>query len=314
MPATTMQATFDHHTTNYGGGEQVANDRLQKWCSRRSAARLGGQAQAGRETPLDEAIIEIHTAKQARNLRKASGDDGISPQVPRTLSRHTAQEIAAAANHRLASDDLLPTTWRTARLTKLPKGSATRQVKQQCPIAAQSLVVKATAPAPLSTNAEDLNPRHTNSYAFQAGGDIATALMPLLTIEKCHAHNDAQVWVAKLTSRTRTTRSTTTSSSSTRSPAVEHAVEQRERSPSPDSYRALRPASSGRPWSAAAANGDKEACRAQSRYRPTSTSTWTRRSCPRRRSGRSSALGLPSPGCDAGTFAPTRCPDAHAGL
>lgn len=85
LPFTTRKVVFDHDASNYGGVGEIANARLQKWCSRRRAARPDNQA--GHRAALDAPTIETHLAKQARNLRKACSDDGISPQEQRRSLR-----------------------------------------------------------------------------------------------------------------------------------------------------------------------------------------------------------------------------------
>lgn len=167
MPTTTRQAVLSHYSTNYGGGEEVAQELLRRWTSRRNAARLDGQA--GNKVRVFAITMELHMTKQAKNLRKASGDDGISPEVLQTLGKLTAHELADATNQWAASDDLVPPSWLTTRLTMLPKGRAKRHVKQQRPIGVQSLTAKATASARLSTYGEDLKPRHTNTRTHIPG-------------------------------------------------------------------------------------------------------------------------------------------------
>lgn len=86
----------------------------------------------------------------------------------------------------------------TTVVALVPAHNATEGLRET-PGGLQSLVVEATPSALLSTYAEELKPRHTNSYAYQVAGDVGIALMPLiLSIEKCNEYNDAQVWIAKL--------------------------------------------------------------------------------------------------------------------
>lgn len=88
LPVTTRKAVHDHDASNYGGGEDIANERLQRWCSRRRAARLDNNT--GRRTALDASTIETLLTNQARYLRKACRDNVTSSQILCTLGKHSA--------------------------------------------------------------------------------------------------------------------------------------------------------------------------------------------------------------------------------
>lgn len=96
-------------------------------------------------SPSTHTHTHRETGKELAQRQWRRRDLPTSP--PHLGQAHTAQELAGAANRWIAKRGLLPTTWRTARLTMPPKGSAKRQVRRQRPSGAQSFDIEATASA-----------------------------------------------------------------------------------------------------------------------------------------------------------------------
>lgn len=187
LPATTRKAG-----SYCGGGEEVTNERLQRWCSRRRAAQLDNLAGPG--TKLDASTIETRLATQARTpsqgMRRRRD---LATDPPHTGQTHSAGvcRLHQPLDRRLVAHNMENSLAHNAteEQHKVPGETAAPHWRPEPRRQRDSLSVVGDLRGRPQTTTHEL-------IRLPGGRRLSTPF--LLTIEKCHKYKTLQLWTAKL--------------------------------------------------------------------------------------------------------------------